>query len=55
MLYQMDVNAAYLNAPVDCETYIKQPEGYVKEREDGNELICKLKKSLYGLKQSGRN
>ena len=55
MSHQMDVKAAYLNAPVDCEIYIKQPEGYTKEGEDGKELMCKLRKSLYGLKQSGRN
>ena len=29
---------------------MKQPEGFVKEEDE--ELVCKLKKSLYGLKQS---
>ena len=42
MLHQMDVKAAYLDAPVDCEIYTKQPEGYIKEGEDGKELTCKL-------------
>lgn len=53
-LYQMDVKTAYLNAPVDFELYIEQPEGFEKKSENGT-LVCKLQKSLYGLKQSGRN
>ncbi|CAB4042957.1 Retrovirus-related Pol poly from transposon TNT 1-94, partial [Paramuricea clavata] len=54
-VHQMDVKTAYLNAPVDCELYIEQPEGFVKHSESGEMLVCKLNKSLYGLKQSGRN
>lgn len=52
----MDVKTAYLNADIDCEIYLEQPEGFVKTNdENGTKLVCKLKKSLYGLKQSGRN
>ena len=29
ILHQMDVKTAYLNAPIDCETFIEQPEGFV--------------------------
>ena len=47
---QLDVKTAFLNAPVDCELYLKQPEGY-----DDGDFVWKLKKSIYGLKQSGRN
>ena len=54
-IQQMDVKSAYLNAPIDCELYVKQPKGYQVYDQDGNELVWKLKKSLYGLKQSGRN
>ena len=28
LVHQMDVKTAYLNAPIDCELYVKQPEGY---------------------------
>ena len=35
--------------------FIEQPEGYEVPGENGEKLYCKLKKSLYGLKQSGRN
>ncbi len=55
VLHQMDVKTAYLHAPIDCELYIEQPEGYEKKSETGEKLVCKLQKSLYGLKQSGRN
>ena len=42
-----------LNAPIDCEIFMTQPEGYI---QPGNEhFVCKLNKSLYGLKQGGQN
>jgi hypothetical protein len=55
IIHQMDVKTAYLNAPIDREIYIEQPEGYEKFGNNGEKLVCKLKRSLYGLKQSGRN
>ena len=54
ILHQMDVETAYLHAPIDCEIYIEQPEGY-EEESANKKLVYKLEKSLYGLKQSGRN
>ena len=51
----MDVKAAYLNAPIDCELYVEQPEGYEVKSKTGEKLVPKLKKSFYGLKQSGKN
>ena len=53
-LHQMDVKGAYLNAPIDKEIYIQQPPGY-ELNGNGEKLSCLLNKSLYGLKQSGRN
>ena len=55
MVHQMDVKSAYLSAPIDCEMYVQQPKGYEVSDRDNNLLVWKLKKSLYGLKQSGRN
>ena len=52
---QMDVKSAYLNAPIDKEIYVEQAKGFEKLDENGEKLVYKLKKSLYGLKQSGRN
>ena len=51
----MDVKTAYLNAPIDCEIFMEQLEGYEKAGKNGEKLVYKLRKSLYGLKQSGRN
>lgn len=55
VLHQMDVKTAYLHAPIDCEVYIEQPEGFEEQSETNEHLVCRLNKSLYGLKQSGRN
>ena len=53
-LHQMDVKTAYLNADIDYEVFIKQPEGYEQTGDSGEKLYCRLNKSIYGLKQSGR-
>ena len=55
IVHQMDVKTAYLNADIDCDIFLQQPEGFVKTNSKGEILVGKLKKSLYGLKQSGRN
>jgi hypothetical protein len=52
-LLQMDFEAAYLNGDLDEDIYVRQPEGF--EVPGKEHLVCKLKKSVYGLKQSGRN
>ena len=51
VIHQMDVKTAYLNAPIDVEVFVQQPEGY---NEESPNAVCRLNKSLYGLKQSGR-
>jgi len=49
---QMDVRTAFLNGDLEHEIYMRQPEGFV---EPGQEhLVCKLNRSLYGLRQAGR-
>ena len=47
----MDFSFAFLNGDLDETIYMKQPEGFV---EQGPDYVCRLKKSLYGLKQSAR-
>ena len=48
--YQMDVNLIFLNVGVEEEVYIEQPEGF--SLSDNKDYVCRLKKSLYGLKQA---
>ena len=55
LVHQMDVKTAYLNAPIDCEVFLKPPEGFPEKDSKGEPLVWRLHKSLYGLKQSGRN
>ncbi|KAF2343503.1 Reverse transcriptase RNA-dependent DNA polymerase [Trinorchestia longiramus] len=55
IVHQMDVCTAYLHAKIDCNVFVEQPEGFIELDKNGEKLVYKLKKSLYGLKQSGRN
>ena len=50
LVHQMDVVTAFLNGNLDEDIYMSQPDGYVRPGEE--HLVCKLKKFLYGLKQS---
>lgn len=49
-LKQFDIKTAFLYGDLKENIYMKQPEGY----QDGTGRVCKLQKSLYGLKQCSR-
>ena len=49
---QMEVKTTFLHRDLEEEIYMKQLEGFAVKGK--KEHICKLKKSLYGLKQSPR-
>ena len=48
--HQMDVKTAFLNGDIDETIYMVQPENFVSG--DTKKMVCKLKKSIYGLKQA---
>ena len=50
----MDVRNAYPNASIDFDIYVEQPPGFNIKGKNGEDLILKLNKGLYGLKQSGK-
>ena len=52
LIHQMDVVTAFLNGTLDGEIYMQQPDGYSQPGKE--HLVCRLKRSLYGLKQSPR-
>ena len=54
-LGQMDVKSAYLHSNIEEEIYLEQPQGFVKKSNSGQKLVCKLNKSIYGLKQAAKN
>nr|GFA37723.1 hypothetical protein [Tanacetum cinerariifolium] len=51
-IWQMDVKTAFLNGRLDEDIYMEQPEGYVDPKYPNR--VCKLQRSIYGLKQASR-
>ena len=51
----LDVQTAFLNADIEEEVYVKMAPGYETYDKSGNPFAMKLKKSLYGLRQSPKN
>ena len=51
-IHQMDVVTAFLAGDLEEEIYMEQPEGF--EVETDEDLVCLLRKGLYGLKQASR-
>ena len=52
-LHQMDVKTTFLNGDLEEEVYMKQPERFITNGNDY--IVCKLKKSICGLKQASVN
>ncbi|KAJ9536512.1 hypothetical protein OSB04_un000306 [Centaurea solstitialis] len=52
-IWQMDVKTAFLNGKLTEDVYMEQPEGFVDPKNPNK--VCKLLKSVYGLKQASRS
>ena len=46
----MNVKTAFLHGDLDKEIYVEHLEGFIVKGKEN--YVCKLKKSLYGLKQA---
>ncbi|KAG8500663.1 hypothetical protein CXB51_002624 [Gossypium anomalum] len=53
-LRQVDVNNAFLNGDLTDEVFMQQPPDYVQSGPNGEQLVCRLTKALYGLRQAPR-
>lgn len=49
---QLDIKCAYLYAPLSDTVYMRQPQGFIDPKKP--HYVCRLKKAIYGLHQSGR-
>ena len=48
-IYYMDVKSTFLNRILEEEVYIEQPKGFIDPNK--RDMVCRLQKSLYDLKQ----
>ncbi|GJX40230.1 putative RNA-directed DNA polymerase [Tanacetum coccineum] len=52
-IWQMDIKTTFLNGYLDEDIYMVQPEGFVDPNHPRK--VCKLQRSIYGLKQASRS
>ena len=52
-IWQMDVKTAFLNGDLSEDIYMQQPQGFIAAGQE--HMVCKLNRSIYGLKQASRS
>lgn len=52
-IWQMDVKTTFLNGYIDQDIYMEQPKGFTPKDQTGK--VCKLKRSIYGIKQASKS
>ena len=50
--HHMDVKTVFLNGSLEEDVYMEQPVRFIEEGKE--HMVCRLKKSIYGLNQSSR-
>jgi hypothetical protein len=48
----LDIKTAFLHGDLEVEVWMEEPEGRKEIRKE--DWVCRLNKTLYGLKQAGR-
>ena len=52
-IWQMNVKTAFLNRYLEENIYMQQPDGFIQKGQ--KHMVCKLQRSIYGLKQASRS
>jgi hypothetical protein len=52
-IWQMDVKTIFLSGQLDEDIYMMQPDGFIVESQ--GDMVCKLQRSIYGLKLASRS
>ena len=52
-IWQMDFKTTFLNGHLEENIYMQQQDGFTQKGQE--QIVCKLQRSIYGLKQASRS